>query len=231
MRNMEDKRKVIAICSGGLDSVSMASLYKDEDLTFMTFNYGQKGVKEMEVVKKFAEQLGAQFKAIDISFVKDLYGNSNQLTSDDVRVEGSYTQSVVVPLRNALFLQIAMCHAYAIGADFILLGSHTSDAAEVDGERQYPDCSYEFFKSFELAMDLGTFKKDKKVKIITPTTLGFTKAELAKKGYEQLKDFIFETWSCYESGEKQCGVCESCKNRKVAFAVNEMEDKTGYEVK
>ena len=65
---MEDKRKVIAICSGGLDSVSMASLYKDEDLTFMTFNYGQKGVKEMEVVKKVADKLGANFKAINISF-------------------------------------------------------------------------------------------------------------------------------------------------------------------
>jgi 7-cyano-7-deazaguanine synthase len=224
-------KKVIAICSGGLDSVSMASLYKDEDLTFMSFNYGQKGVKEVEIVARFAEQLKAKFKFIDISFVKELYGDSNQLTSDNVDVADSYKSNVVVPLRNALFLQIAMCHAYAIGADNILLGSHLSDAQETDGERLYPDCSYEFFKTFELACDLGTFKRDKKVRVITPSTIGLTKATLAEKGYGVLGDFLFETWSCYKSGAKQCGECESCKNRKAALAKAGIVDKTDYVIK
>jgi len=129
------KEKVIVICSGGMDSVSMAGVFKDDDITLMSFDYGQKGIKETIVVEKLAKKLGVPFKFIDISFVKDLYGDSNQLTSDNVDVEGSYTSSVVVPLRNALFLQVAMCHAYSIGADKIALGSHSDDATEVNEER------------------------------------------------------------------------------------------------
>jgi len=223
------KQKVIAICSGGIDSVSMAANYKYDDLVLMAFDYGQKGIKETEIVEKIAKQLKAEFKLIDISFVKDLYGDSNQLTSDKVGVEDEYTPSIVVPLRNALFLQVAMCYAYTIQADLILLGSHLDDAKEIDGERLYPDCSYEFFKAFELAMDFGTFKKDKKVKIITPSVIGFDKKTLVKKGHEVLGDFIFETWSCYKSEEKQCGICESCRNRKKAFELANIRDKTEYQ--
>lgn len=222
--------KVIAICSGGLDSMSMASVYANDDVTFLTFNYGQKGIKETEIVEKIANKLGKECKKIDISFVKQLYGNTNQLTSDEIQVEDSYATSVVVPLRNALFLQIAMVSAYSIGADIITLGSHSDDSSEVNGEKLYPDCSYEFFRAFEHAMDMGTFKKDKKVKVITPSILGLSKSELAKKGFEVLGDDLFTTWSCYKSGEKQCGKCESCNNRKSALSKAGIEDKTVYEV-
>jgi 7-cyano-7-deazaguanine synthase len=222
--------KVIAICSGGMDSVSMASMYVESDLTLLSFNYGQKGVKEVEFVEKLAKKIGAKFRLIDISFVKELYGSSNQLTSEEVDVKNSYSQDVVVPLRNGLFLQVAMCHAYAVKADSVLLGSHLSDAQEINGERLYPDCSYEFFKAYELAMNLGTFKKDKKVKIVTASTMGLTKSELIKKGYHNLGDFIFESWSCYRSRGKQCGVCESCRNRKDAFIKAGIKDLTEYEL-
>jgi len=223
--------KVIAICSGGVDSISMASRYKGEDLTLMSFDYGQKGVKEVGVVQEFAKLMGADFKLIDISFMKRLFGANNQLTGDTVAVEGGYTPSVVVPLRNAVFTQIAMVYAYSNEADIVTLGSHADDQAEVNGERLYPDCSYEFFKAFELAMDFGTFKKQKKVKIQTPSTLGIHKSELIKIGHDNLGEDIFKTWSCYKSGEKQCGQCESCNNRKAAFAKAGIEDKTVYEIK
>ena len=39
---------------------------------------------------------------------------------------------------------------------------------------------------------------------------------------------IFKTWSCYLSGKMQCGKCESCNNRKIAFAKAKIEDKTRY---
>jgi 7-cyano-7-deazaguanine synthase len=219
--------KVLIICSGGLDSTSMASMYKYEDLTLMTFNYGQKGIKETEVVKELAKTLGAKIKVMDISPLKQIFGTENQLCGEG-KIENSYQENVVVPLRNSVFLQIAMVYAYTNKFDIIVLGSHTDDIAEVDGERLYPDCSPEFFKAFELAMDFGTFRKDKKVRIITASILGLGKTDLVRQGYKNLGNTIFKSWSCYASGEKQCGKCESCQNRKKAFKKAGVEDKTDY---
>ena len=32
------------------------------------------------------------------------------------------------------------------------------------------------------------------------------------------------TWSCYEGGEKPCGVCGTCRDRIAAFRANGVED-------
>ena len=32
------------------------------------------------------------------------------------------------------------------------------------------------------------------------------------------------TWSCYEGGEKPCGVCGTCRDRAAAFAANGVPD-------
>jgi len=222
------KQKIIGICSGGLDSVSAISQYKNDNILLMTFNYGQKAKKEMNVVEEFANKIGAKIKKINISFMKDLFGN-NQLTDDTIDIKGSYQPSVIVPLRNSVFIQIAMVYGYAHGYDKIILGSHMGDATLTsEGEHQYPDCSPEYFKAMELAMDLGTKMSEKRIKIITPSMLLQNKTDLIKIGYKNLGDFIFKTWSCYTNEKKQCGVCESCINRKKAFKLAGIEDKTVY---
>ena len=32
------------------------------------------------------------------------------------------------------------------------------------------------------------------------------------------------TWSCYEGGDKPCGVCGTCRDRAAAFAANGVKD-------
>ena len=54
------------------------------------------------------------------------------------------------------------------------------------------------------------------------------KSDLIKKSYPILGDFIFQTWSCYRSDEKQCGNCESCNNRNKAFDKIDIKDLTNY---
>ena len=38
-----------------------------------------------------------------------------------------------------------------------------------------------------------------------------------------------QTWSCYKGGEKHCGKCGTCVERREAFAEAAIEDKTEYE--
>jgi 7-cyano-7-deazaguanine synthase len=73
-----------------------------------------------------------------------------------------------------------------------------------------------------------------KISIWSPSLEGISKSELLKLGHEILGDTIFESWSCYSNGKKthrgilQCGECESCINRKMAFTKAGIEDKTIY---
>lgn len=221
--------KVLVICSGGLDSVSMALRYLGKDeVALMTFNYGQKATKEMDVVRELAEKYHADFRPVDISSLRSIFGKDNQLTND-VAVEDTYKKSIVVPLRNAMFLQVAMVTAYAEGFDKVILGSHLDDCVPVDGEYAFPDCSPEFFKAYEIAMDLGTFRSDKKVQIETASRLGLHKRDLIQFAMEKDPAILAKTWSCYTNGEHQCGHCDSCSNRKAAFKQAGIEDPTIYE--
>ena len=36
------------------------------------------------------------------------------------------------------------------------------------------------------------------------------------------------SYTCYNGGEKQCGECPACQERKAAFAANGVEDPVGY---
>ncbi len=220
--------KVLIICSGGLDSVSMALRYIKEETTLMTFQYGQKAKRESDVVRKLAAKYNLGFELMDISSLSPIFGKENQLTNE-VKVEETYKKSIVVPLRNSVFLQIAMVYAYTNGFDKVVLGSHLDDCVPVDGEYAFPDCSPEFFKAFELAMWLGTFRGEKKVSIESASLIGLHKRDLIKYANEIDPEILSETWSCYENGDKQCGVCDSCRNRKAAFAEAGIPDPTEYE--
>jgi 7-cyano-7-deazaguanine synthase len=218
--------KTLVVASGGADSISTLSLAKGE-VEIISFNYGQKATRELQSVINIAKKLNMKYNIIDISFLKEMFGTSNQLTGDS-DIKPAYQQNVVVPLRNSMFLQIAYIYALTHDFDIVMLGSHMGDCAEIDGERLYPDCSPEFFKAFQHAMDLGTFRKEKKVQVVTPSILGLSKFQLLQKGYEYMNTLLFESWSCYKSEELHCGNCESCNNRKSAFALAGIEDKTIY---
>lgn len=223
-------KKKLVIFSGGLDSTSVALMANTPDsvVTLLSFDYGQKAGIELLRAKEFADTHGMDFIIQDISSLKFIFGQT-QLTDKSSEIQQEYKQNVVVPLRNSLFLQIAMIYAYTNDYDEVWLGSHLDDCALFKGERMFPDCSPEFFKAFQLAMDMGTFLRDKKVKILTPSLLGMGKIELIKTSTQIDADAVYKSWSCYTTGEKQCGVCDSCRNRKRAFAEAGVEDKTEYE--
>lgn len=221
-------KKAVVVFSGGIDSVCTCAYLKSKyDLFGISFSYGQRANKEMKIAKTFSKILGLkEHKIIDISFMKNLYGETNVLTSSKDMIPHKFDYSIVVPIRNAIFLSIATAWAFTLNASLIAYGAHK-------GDKNYPDCRPSFSKKIERALNEGELDGikmgiRKKVTIWSPFTEGLTKSELLKKGSRVLGDKIFNTWSCYDNKKFHCGTCESCNNRKAAFIQAKLYDKTKY---
>jgi 7-cyano-7-deazaguanine synthase len=231
------KPAAVCIMSGGLDSVCYAaSLAANDgyDLYLLTFAYGQRAKREIERARYFAKILKAKdHKVVDISFMKSLYGKSNALTDSRQELSKDFSQSLVVPVRNAIFLTIATAWAMSINAKVVAYGAHTGDIPH------YPDCRPAFVSAISEALNIaesdailaGTRQE---ITMLSPAVMGLDKPALLKAGYKILGGRIFQTWSCYSDGVKRgvgylhCGRCESCISRKNAFTTAQIEDKTRY---
>lgn len=204
-----------------------AYLEKKYDLYGISFSYGQRANREILVAKKFAKVIGLKkHKIVNIDFMKELYGNTNVLTNSKNSLPKSFEYSIVVPIRNAIFLTIAAAWAFSIGASLVAYGAHT-------GDKHYPDCRPAFSKKIESVFNLGEIDGirlgiRKKIKVWSPYSDGISKSNLLKSGYAIFGDKIFNAWSCYANKKFHCGKCESCKNRKNAFLKAEIQDKTRY---
>ncbi len=227
----------VAVCivSGGLDSVCYAAmLASDYDIYMMTFAYGQRARRELERAKYFARVLKAKdHKVVDISFMKSLYGRSNALTDSRQELSQVFTQSLVVPIRNAVFITIATAWAMSIDARVVAYGAHTGDILH------YPDCRPAFVSAMAEALNIAESDSivaglRHEITVLSPAAMGLDKPGLLRAGHRMLGDRIFRTWSCYSDGAKaaggylHCGRCESCISRKKAFTTAQIEDKTRY---
>ena len=221
-------KKAVIVFSGGIDSVCSTLFLKSKyDLYGISFSYGQKASREIITAKRFAKKLELkQHEIIDINFMKNLYGDSNVLTSKKMKIPNEFDYSIVVPIRNAVFLSIASAWAYTLNASVVAYGAHTDD-------KHYPDCRPIFAKKLESAFNQGEVDGinsglRKNIEIWSPYRNGLSKSDLLKHGIRNLGDSLFDTWSCYSSKKIHCGICESCNNRKNAFVKAGIKDKTQY---
>ena len=214
------KEKCVVVLSGGPDSAAVAYWAKNQgyDLSAITFKYGQIATKETESAQKIAAKLGASIKVIDLSTLKEVFGKVTSLCNADIPMTSSFSQPIIVPFRNAIFLSVAVSYAASIGANKIFYGAQGSD------EPFYPDCKREFYKAFEKTACLGTGTE---MSIEAPFS-GRSKSETLRIGTELGVPFEL-TWSCYFNRLKHCGKCESCVNRKRAIKEAGMHDPTEYE--
>lgn len=217
--------KTLLVCSGGLDSVSLAySLASQNALSrLVSFDYGQRHRKEIQFAHLCAEQLGVPYHVIDMRGVGAVLTGS--ALTDDIDVpEGHYEEdsmkSTVVPNRNAILLSIAYGVAAANRDDGVATAVHGGD------HFIYPDCRPAFTEAFA-KMQHAALDGYANVDLVTPF-VNKSKADIVIEGARVNTPFE-KTWSCYKGGDKHCGRCGTCVERREAFHLAKIKDPTDYE--
>jgi 7-cyano-7-deazaguanine synthase len=91
----------------------------------------------------------------------------------------------------------------------------------------YPDCRESFYQAYQKAVELGT-KDETRIQIETPI-IHKRKCQIIQLGQE-LGAPLQYSWSCYQSNEKACGVCDSCRLRIKAFKEAGIKDPIPYQI-
>ncbi len=219
------QEKAIVLVSGGLDSCVTAAIAAQKyRLAFLHLNYGQRTEKrELQAFNDIADFYGVQERlVVDVSFLKQIGGSSltdetMEVSRADLNYQGIPTS--YVPFRNANILSIATSWAEVIGARRIFIGAVEEDSSG------YPDCREEFYAAFNRVIELGT-KPETHISIVTPI-IHLKKWEIVQKGI-QLNAPLNKTWSCYQSEDEACGVCDSCALRLRGFQKAGVEDPIPY---
>ncbi|WP_255359698.1 7-cyano-7-deazaguanine synthase QueC [Geminocystis sp. NIES-3709] len=209
-------KKAIVLLSGGLDSATSAAIAKKEgyETIALSFRYGQRHAKELEIAQKLAPKLGIEkHYIIDVNL--SLWGGSS-LTDDNLSIpqdglKPDEIPSTYVPGRNTVFIAIALSLAEATQAEAIYLGINAVDYSG------YPDCRPEYLQAFQQLANLSSKVgiEGNPPQLIAPLVT-LSKVEIVKKAIK-LGVPIDETWSCYQGDEIPCGICDSCRIRDQAL--------------
>ena len=207
-------KKAVCIISGGMDSALSAKMAQKEgyEVVAVHFNYGQRTeARELQAFRLIAEELGATERyEIDLPFFGQI--GASALTDHSIAVPTGGIEPGVpvtyVPFRNGIFLSIAASIAEKHGAEAIYIGVVEEDSSG------YPDCRESYIEAMQKAINLGT-KDETKITIEMPL-VHLKKSEIVSKAIEM--DVPLEhTWSCYQSEDEACGVCDSCRLRLQGF--------------
>lgn len=217
--------RALVLCSGGVDSTTLLAMavdrYGSENVVALSISYGQRHEKELKAARDVARYYHVEQRFLDLAAIfadsscsllahseKDIPKESyaEQLEQADTKLVSTY-----VPFRNGLFLSSAASMALSFECSVLYYGAHHDDWAG----NAYPDCSREFVAAMNNAIMEGTGGE---LHMEAPF-VEWSKADIVKKGLELNVPYEL-TWSCYEGGDKPCGVCATCIDRKRAFELN-----------
>lgn len=215
-------KDALMVVSGGMDSTTMLHEYADRIALAVTFNYGSNhNAREIECARYNCDLLGIELVVVDMPFVGQLF-ESSLLSGAEAIPEGDYDdenmRSTVVPFRNGIMLAVAAGLAESRGLKTLMMANHGGDHAI------YPDCRRGFVEAMSSAIAEGTYDH---ITIFAPYT-DITKTDIARRGAALGIDYA-HTYSCYKGGEKHCGRCGTCTERRQAFRDAGLEDPTLYE--
>ena len=210
------KPRAVVLLSGGLDSATTAAIAIADgyEAIALSFRYGQRHQQEITAATKIAKSLGIQEHFISNVNLSEWGGSS--LTDPKINlpqdgVQPNIIPSTYVPGRNTVFIAIALSLAEAKNAAAIYLGINAVDYSN------YPDCRPEYLAAYQklasLASKVGI--EGKPIELIAPLVKD-SKLDIVSRAIS-LGVPIESTWSCYQGGEKPCGLCDSCRIRDRAL--------------
>ncbi len=216
----------VVLLSGGLDSTVALALYLEKnslDLA-LTFDYGQRASRnELAAAQSIAEFYDIRHQIVSIPFLQEqthsaLVNRSKALPRveghelDDLQGQAlESARQVWVPNRNGLFLNIAAVFAENMGEGSVLITGFNNEEAAT-----FPDNSQEFMDAMNRCF---TFSTQNNVIVVSPTSI-YSKKEIVREGLRLHVPFE-HIWSCYESGDRVCGQCESCQRLKRGLVYND----------
>ena len=170
-------KSALVLFSGGQDSTTCLFWAKKQfqHVEALGFTYSQKHAVELQQAAIIAQKAGVPFTVLDIRGI--LQGSALTEHGKDISAPhelNSELPASFVPGRNAVFLAIAISHAFTRNIHDIVGGMCQTDYSG------YPDCRQEFVDSMARSMSLAL---DKDICIHTPL-MYLTKAETWKLAYE-----------------------------------------------
>src|ERR1700730_3852641 len=215
--------KAVVLLSGGMDSCVCAAIaiqvHGAEHVALLHAGYAQRTQKrERQAFESIADFYHVQHRlVVQLDHFRAIGGSA--LTDADIVVPENQHISdhpganeipvTYVPFRNAHFLSVAVSWAEVIGAQSIYIGAVAEDSSG------YPDCRPEYYRVFQELIRVGP-RPETHIEIATPV-IALKKSAIIRKGID-LSAPLHLTWSCYQSEDVPCGVCDSCLRRMRAFA-------------
>lgn len=206
----------LVVLSGGQDSTTCLYWAKKhfDKVRALTFSYGQRHIREVEIAKELAEEADVPWESMDISFIGQLspacsLTNPN-LNIEEEKREGDPYPTTFVPGRNLFFLSIAAIYARNHGIYDIVTGVGQADYSG------YPDCHDSFVKSLNATLNLAM---DEQFRLHTPL-MWLDKMQIWALADELgvLDTIRNNTLTCYNGvmGDG-CGHCPACKLRREGY--------------
>jgi 7-cyano-7-deazaguanine synthase len=200
-----DSKLVLSI-SGGMDSVVLLHMAVDKgfkEIHLISYDYGQRHIRELECIKDQIDAVKAKAPGIeithyvaDVRFIKYISPTSS-LTNTDIdnpdisKMAGDAQPVSYVPFRNQLFNTIGCAYAESKGANTVWYG-----AAEVDSLAGYHDGSPEHIECFNALIDLN---REARIELEAPL-ITMSKEAIIEEGVRLGVDFG-KTWTCYSNRE------------------------------
>ena len=205
------KANSLVLLSGGLDStVNLYEAHLDVGVAVALFiDYGQRAAeREASMAQASCRHLGVDFLRLSLPFIKDFGGSSltdrnkslaTQVAIDDLQASTASAKNVWVPNRNGIFLNVAAGFAESMDLKYVIPGFNLEEATT------FPDNSADFLDAMNRSLSFSTANQVE----LRCYTLKLHKTAIYRRAKELgvIEDYL---WPCYESGEKHCGVCESC---------------------
>ncbi len=198
----------VLLLSGGLDSAVLLAQIADSGgrPECMTFNYGQRHVREVACAESLAMAFGCRHTIVNAAgLFSPCPLTAGGTIPTGFRPDDAAQAATVVPNRNAVMISVAAARASTHADKAVYVGFHRGDSAV------YQDCRADFVDSMSAAMTISCG-----CRVVAPFA-NTTRRDVVALGRTLMVPFNM-TWSCYLGGDEPCGDCGACRSREEAMA-------------